>query len=215
MTTAMTNDNSKIILAFDTETTGLFPKSGDQYEIDKLPYITQLSFILYDKKNKIVLKTYNQYICIPNDVSILPFITELTGVTREKCDNGVNIIDALNEFWIAYNQSNIIIAHNIVFDIKMIEVEIIRNSEYLIDKKSTFMFNSTYNHIKNIKHLCTGNIGRNYSIVTFKSSNGNTYKKMPKLGELYELLFKRPMVGAHNSLYDTDACLQCYLEMVK
>jgi len=201
---------SNIVLAFDTETTGLFPQKKDSYNVEDMPFITQLSFIMYDKKNKQILQTYNQYIRIPQEVVISEFITNLTGVTREKCNNGVHIRDALQAFWMAYNQCDVVIAHNIDFDRRMMEIELIRNLYILIDIRSMSMFNSTYNYINGIREVCTGNLGRNICIIYNTNKNGNAYKKMPKLSELYEFLFKTPMLGAHNSLYDTEACLKCY-----
>jgi len=78
------------ILVFDTETTGLFPK--ETKDLALCPYITQLSFVVFDIDTQKVVRCYNKYINIPSDVVITPFITELTGVTREKCDNGVDIM---------------------------------------------------------------------------------------------------------------------------
>jgi len=198
------------ILAFDTETTGLFPVKKSTYTMEEMPFITQLSFILYDKKNKVILQRFNQYIRIPKEITITPFITNLTGVTREKCDNGVHIRDALQAFWMAYNQCDVVIAHNIDFDRRMIEIELIRNSYILVDIRSMSMFNPTYNYINGIQEICTGNLGRNICNIHSISQNGKTYKKMPKLSELYEYLFKTPLLGAHNSMYDTEACLKCY-----
>lgn len=209
-TTTTQEMTSEIILAFDTETTGLFPTKKVNYNMDEMPFITQLSFILYDYKNKHIIQTYNQYIRIPQETTITPFITGLTGVTREKCDNGVHIRDALQAFWMAYNQCDVVIAHNIDFDRRMMEIELIRNSYILTDIQCMSMFNPTYNYINSIREICTGNLGRNICNIYNTDKRGNKFKKMPKLSELYEFLFKIPMVGAHNSMYDTEACLKCY-----
>ena len=49
-----------IILFFDTETTGLFPKSMENNEL--LPSIIQLSYILYDTDKKEIIDHFNEYI---------------------------------------------------------------------------------------------------------------------------------------------------------
>jgi hypothetical protein len=39
--------------------------------------------------------------------------------------------------------------------------------------------------------------------------------KSPRLGELYQYLFKKPMEDAHSAKGDTKATLECYYKMVK
>ena len=51
------------VLVFDTETTGIIPKS--YLPVDKMPYIVQLAFMLYDTKTNDVIKNFNQIIKIP------------------------------------------------------------------------------------------------------------------------------------------------------
>ena len=85
------------ILVFDVETSGLLPKDVKMttHTINEYPHILQFSYLLYDiKKNKIIKKSDN-YIDVDSTVHISPKITELTGITREKCKKG--IINALSD----------------------------------------------------------------------------------------------------------------------
>lgn len=203
----------KIILVFDTETSGLFPKSN--CNLEEYPFILQLSFVLYDIPRRKVLYTYNKYIKVPDHVSITPFISNLTGITKDMCNNGVSISVALQELYRAYKLCDAIVAHNITFDRQMIELEIIRNYPILLQTVPmiAFMFNTTFQRLENKQQFCTMALGKNICnlMVTSKTNPENTYKKNPKLEELYEFLFKEKIQNAHDALYDTHACLRCFI----
>jgi hypothetical protein len=118
----------KILLCFDVETTGFITGVGP----NKIyPYVTQVSFVLYDLTNLRLMEIYNKYIDIPQDVPITEEITKLTGVTREKCNAGVSMVDAVQSFHRAWLMCTTAIAHNIDFDYKILQNEYTRNEEKL------------------------------------------------------------------------------------
>jgi DNA polymerase-3 subunit alpha len=203
-------------MVFDTETTGLFPKNTK--DLTLYPYITQLSFVVFDLNKQKIVKCYNKYINIPSDVPISPQISELTGVSREKCDNGVQIIDALHDFYIAYMSVHSIVAHNLSFDIKMIETEIQRNLNTILQTnvEISFLFDQS---IRNMNRFCTMAMGKPICniIMPKLSSSGlklpDPYVKQPKLIELYEKLFGKKFENGHNALVDTLACLRCFVSI--
>lgn len=214
---------SRYILVFDTETTGLFPKasntSGDSLVPNNerlYPYIIQLCFIVYDMESNTIIRQYNKHINIPGYVVISPFITNLTGITREMCDSGVSIISALHHFYSAYKLCDTIVAHNLAFDKQMIELEIIRNNSKLKTiPLISFMFNETFRILKNKQFYCTMIMSRNICnlMVPSKTNPLVKYKKNPKLEELYEFLFQEKIVNAHDALFDTIACLRCFVKI--
>jgi DNA polymerase III epsilon subunit-like protein len=128
--------NSKIILCFDVETTGLPPKKGNH----TYPYITQLSFILYDMTNSRLIDAYDAYINVPQEIEITEEITQLTGATREKCDAGVSMADAITAFHEAWMVSSVMVAHNMEFDFKFLQQEYLRNSAVLSDRNIPMLF---------------------------------------------------------------------------
>jgi DNA polymerase III epsilon subunit-like protein len=204
-------ENPRFVLLFDTETTGLIPNNLPQLGqmTDELlktyPYITQLSVIVYDLYEKMIVSYYNTYINIPQDVEISQEITQLTGVTREKCNAGVNIIKALNMFYDIYKKCDILVAHNMMFDSQMIRIECRRHYTKIPYIKMTKMF---YNaEMNNVHVYCTMLEGKKYC----------SLNKRPRLQELYELLFEEDFetyeVPLHNSLVDTLVCLRCYLKI--
>jgi DNA polymerase III epsilon subunit-like protein len=207
----------RYVLCFDTETTGLFPSKKELQTIENMPHVIQLCFIIYDMEKKKPVTKYNKYINIPQDVEISPFITNLTGITRDKCDKGIRMIDAMRRFYKAYRICDVVVAHNLCFDKRMMEIEIQR---YALDffpdmMDACFMFNDTFNELHHITTMCTGNMGRDVCnmMIPSKFPGGRSYKKMPKLTELYEFLFHEPLEGAHDALADTEACLRCFIEM--
>ena len=206
------------ILVFDTETTGKIPsvKSGETVYIHEYPYITQLSFIVYNTFMKQVEKKHDYYIKIPSNIIISPFINELTGITNEICETkGIDIVEAINIFYDEYMKCGCVIAHNIHFDIQMINIELQRNKEIILQKYPYCIniFNAIFEKLNGIAHYCTLRHGINICKIQVMSKENKPYNKWPKLCELYKHLFNEDLQGFHNSLFDVSACLRCYLKM--
>lgn len=181
------------VLVFDTETTGIPNKNTN--DLSKQPYITQISFVIYDMSIDEIVFEYSSYIKIGTDIEISNKVTELTGITNKKCqDNGLDINDVLDLFIKSYNSNDIdmVVAHNIDFDIKMIEIECLRNNKEFV--------------LPNKIHFCTM---RNSVFISV-----DFRKKFPKLSELYTFLFGEPApMNLHNSKVDTLICMKCFVKM--
>ena len=200
------------LLIFDTETTGLFPKNLSH----KKPYITQLSFIVYDLSTHSIRSSFNSYIRIPDEIEIPERVTEITGITKYLCfEHGIPIQEALAAFYHASINCDTIIAHNIEFDIKMIETEIERNLPSLKSyPEINDMFNPSRLAYHNIKLDCTMQLTVDACAILRTTDKNFTYKKFPKLKETYEYLFKIPTPdNLHNSIIDVIVCLRCYLKI--
>ena len=189
------------ILVFDTETTGLPERRGGRYplinDINKWPYIVQLSYILYDLELKKMLECQDHIIKLPSNVIISKESTNIHGINRTLCNRkGICINYALEDFNSALNQADYIIAHNLSFDKRMIQVENIR-----LNNKDNFIHKYEYCTMKNNVDFCAiERIGR----------NGDKYFKYPTLGELYEKMFHIIPKGTHDSMVDVLICLRCY-----
>lgn len=203
----MTTQPINRILFFDTETTGLIPKDLDP---EKFPHIIQLSFIEYDLSSNTILKTYNQYINVSETVVISDEITTITGITREKCNTGVPIEEALIEFYNSYWNADAIVAHNISFDKQMIINEYKRHSQ-----KFEFLFPLYILRLETQIEFCTMRMGLLHTNYWIINKNGKSFKKNPKLNELYETLFETKLENAHDALVDTTACMDCFKKMYK
>jgi len=209
----------RMILVFDVETTGLLPNktrgkaSGNEVPIESYPYIIQLSFVLYDIIESTAVITYNSYIKIPENIEIPDRVSELTGINKQVCnENGKDIIEVIDKFYEAYMSAEVIVAHNIEFDEKMISIELQRNRQEFLNKAPYCftIFSKTYETLKGIQRYCTMKNGTELCAITVESK---TTKKWPKLSELHQKLFDVVPDGLHNSMVDVNACLKCYLKM--
>jgi DNA polymerase III epsilon subunit-like protein len=224
---------TNLVLIFDVETTGLLPKTKEQ-PLNQYPYILQWSFVLYNLSTCQIERQYDKYINVfidraPDDpvVKIDEFITTLTGITEEKCRNGVSIIDAMDVFYHAYMMADYIVAHNMQFDSQMIEIEM-RRHHARIERELPYcyrIFNVDYERMRGMHRYCTmvnGTVLCNIQVPIYRdvSASSGVVKpekfrlKWPKLAELYSKLFATPPPDdLHNSMIDVLTCLRCMLKM--
>lgn len=197
---AAVSSSTNRILVFDVETTGLLPKNSRLPE--DCPYITQLSYIVWDMNLQTAVEMYDTYISVPEEVAIAPIITELTGVTRQLLNlRGIPIEHALRRFCRAYNEATVVVAHNLSFDKDMILVEMSRNG---------IQFPLFTNQLQ-ANTYCTMRATTIFCDLWNVTKNGARLRKWPKLVELYQKLFDETPENLHNSMMDTAVALRCYL----
>lgn len=235
------HDNN-LILVFDVETTGLIIRdymTKQLPEPDKCPFITQLSYIVYDISQKKNIEVFNSYIKIDSSIKIPQIVTDLTGITQEICqEQGQVITDVLVAFYEAYRRCGTIVSHNMVFDSDMILTELQRNHNSMVIQGCDYpscLFNKYYNVAHKIELFCTMMNSINICNIIKESKNRGRlmadewinleefdgfvvkkrmHKKWPKLSELHFHLFGTIPQNLHNSMVDTEACLKCYVKMV-
>tara|TARA_R110002153_G_scaffold20205_2_gene68658 strand:- start:6864 stop:7544 length:681 start_codon:yes stop_codon:yes gene_type:complete len=209
-----TVDSRNLCLAFDTETSGLWPKDN-KISIERYPYIVQISFVLYDVDQNKILKTYNTYIKQTVELDYNSQAFNITKITKEMCDSGVPIEEALQEFYAYYLIAGSVIAHNIDFDKKMIQLELLRNHHILSKQIEGIhvIFNDVFNDVFNIKTCCSMLMGKDVTNIIMTGRDGRKWKKSPKLSELYEKLFDTIPENLHDSMVDTLLCLKCFIKM--
>ena len=128
------------MIFFDTETTGLRPGN-----------ICQLSYILVDTSVK-PTKTIGKNFFFAVDY-IEPSAEKVHGFTAEtlyKLSNGMNFKDHLDDFLDDFQNADILIGHNVNFDIKFLSSEF-KNCNEMLNIKHTFC---TMNYYKNIYNKC-------------------------------------------------------------
>ena len=188
------------ILVFDTETTGLPEKNASMIATYKWPYIVQLSYILYDTDENIVLNFVDEIIKLPNNVVISKESENIHKISNEiSRTKGVDIKKELSKFNNIISKADIIVGHNILFDKNMITVECIRN------KLDENLINSARK-----PEFCTMKKSVNICKIMKVANNGDKYYKYPKLFELHQHLFGTIPDGLHNSIIDVLVCLRCY-----
>lgn len=210
------------VMVFDVETTGLIPKKDPitkrNPSLSEKPYIIQLSFIVYNIVDGCIDEISNSYINVDESVEVSEFITGLTGITRETLNTrGIPMIDALRKFYEHYMTVDCVVAHNIQFDSSLLMIEIERHYGELEKTIPQILniFNPIYLKWKNMDTCCTmkSSIYICNLLTTSATDPTKTYKKFPKLVELYKNLFNVEAVNLHNSLVDTLYTLRCFLKL--
>ena len=192
-----------IVLIFDTETTGLprFRVTHNSNNISTWPYIVQLSYILYDTDKNKIITTYDSIVKVPKNIIISEESSNIHGISNGMSQkSGYDIKDILKIFNIALEKCDLLVGHNLEFDIDMILAESLRNSipyELIIT-------HNNYCTMKNSKNLCN---------IKAKSYKGGFYIKYQSLKETHIKLFNVEPKNLHNSFNDVLVCLRCYYFM--
>jgi len=176
------------------------PTRPKTVNLDKVPHITQLSFVLYDTEQKHFTHLFNEYIDIHDSVFIEEEITNITGIDRDLLDaKGIPMFYALSIFLQCVKHCDCIVAHNIAFDIKMIRYEMLR---YGFSQKGVF---------DHVHMACTMKMGK--PICGLPSPRFEGLLKPPKLVELHTHLFNTPVENLHNAIVDVLVCFRCFTKM--
>ena len=196
------------VLAFDTETTGL-PENYNASVTDssKWPYIIQLSFIVFDTEEKEILDYSDRIIRLASTITIPPESTAIHQITRERSEReGISINEALAEFSEAVKLVDVIVAHNLSFDKKMLLVELNRQKMPNCFIRPNGNGNGVW-----VKEYCT----MQNTIDICKMPNPNKkyaeQYKWPRLNELHKHLFGNEPKGTHNAIADVMICLRSYV----
>ncbi len=207
------------ILIFDTETTGL-PKNRKSLVTDteEWPHIVQFSYIIYDMFTNKLEKVIDYIIKLPVEIDIPEESFKIHGITKEiSNEQGIVINKVIDQFMLDLSKCNLLVAHNLEFDLNMVIVELIRMNRYaeLIGDDIAFNLNSSnYEQLMNIEKYCTMTETEKRCNIKAVSKNGKEYSKYPTLGELHYYLFRSYPKNLHNSLNDILICLRCYYKLI-
>jgi len=184
------------LLFFDTETTGLpSDYNAPINNSHNWPRLVQISWILTEENANII--SQKNFIIKPNGFVIPKTSSDIHRITTEKAvKEGLDLSIVLDLFDSDLEQADIIIGHNIDFDIKVVRAEIYRlkRTDNLVGKNT----------------ICTMK-----STTDFCKIQGKYGYKFPKLQELYTKLFGHGFEEAHDSQADIFATMQCYFELCK
>jgi len=207
------------VLVFDTETTGL-PKTKiiNPDTLNLWPYIVQFSYVIYDTILNDIVETCDSIVKLEHGITIPEDSIKIHGITNESSQkNGIDVDLILEDFFYHLRNVDLLVGHNVSFDVNMIKVELLRtiyanhlnNSEDEIkDIKYNLHFLTNY---KNIYCTMEGSV----DLCNIKSINkfGKEYIKFPKLLELHEKLFESTPNNLHNSFNDILVTLRCYIKL--
>lgn len=183
-------------LFFDTETTGL-PISyyATLDDLKNWPRLVQIAWLHYDYEGNKVSE--NSYIIKPQGFIIPESALKIHGITTEKATNeGTDLCRVLNQFAQVIKESDLVVAHNMNFDEKIVGAEFLR-------------MNIPHNLFE-IRRICTMIASTNFC----KLPGINGYK-YPSLSELYRILFGIGFREVHDATKDVLACAECFFELKK
>lgn len=196
---------NNVKLFIDTETTGLPLNDKLPYtNLDNWPHLVQVALIIEDENYGVLSK--RNFILKPDGYSIPECSTKIHGISNERAvKDGEDRNKVLSFLDIVLYNSDIVIGHNVSFDINVIKSEIIRvkgienaffvkKNHYVIDTMKLGM------DICKIPNL------------SFYSRRSQPYK-YPKLDELYYKLFNKHLVNQHDAMADVQATYDCYYEL--
>lgn len=159
-------------LVFDIESTGL-PKdyNAEPEDLRNWPSIVSIGYLLYDIEGKLVA---NNSFLIKQKRRIPKKSTMIHGITNEMCETqGIEVKDAIEHLLQIQSMSSIIIAHNIKFDLPILQSMFLKEN---YEKPFT-------EHLK----VCTMESSTDFCQLENYFGNGYKY---PKLTELLTKCFE-------------------------
>lgn len=176
--------------AFDVETTGLIvwdrPVGAEEQ-----PRICQIGLVWATHKGEEV-GCFRARIR-PDGWAIGPEASKVNGLTTAQCARtGIPIGWAMGVLMGVMEQADDLIAHNLEFDARMIERELLAIGASACAWKRP-----------GIQRRCTAILGRSLG----------AHWKRPKLTELVKALFNEDLTQTHDGLDDARQALRCYLEL--
>lgn len=177
-----------IVLFFDTETTG-FPNPKNP------PEIVQIGAILQDTDTRRVLAELN--LIVKAERPIPEVCSNIHGITDElSARHGVRSDVADNMLAILASQADLIVAHNIQFDLAIVE------GRWPVSRAI----------LKMKEQFCTMLKSTDIVGLSGTHAGGN---KWPKMTEAYQHFFGEVFDGAHDAMADVRACRDVYFKLTE
>jgi DNA polymerase III epsilon subunit-like protein len=157
----------------------------------------QLAWIVTDENGNILKK--QSHIIRPEGFNIINEVAQLTRITTDRAlQEGIALRAALSEFMDDLSEANLIVGHNIAFDLNIVGCELYREG-------------MTYNTLLAKRNVCTMQRSTDFCAIPSNSPYGGY--KWPKLEELHRKLFGCTFDGAHDALADIEATKKCYFAL--
>jgi DNA polymerase III epsilon subunit-like protein len=175
------------------------------------PHVVQFSYIVFDTESNEIVKIKDSIIKVSDGFTITEENAKIHGITTEiSLAKGVDLLPVLEEFFADFDSADHIVGHNVSFDINMIKAELQRLIMNSSDKKLQDYL-TTIN--TSTKFYCTMQETIELCGIEMKDKYGRSYKKFPKLVELYQKMFGVTPKNLHNSLNDVIVCLRCFIKL--
>lgn len=179
------------ILCFDTETTGT---PVDQASLERQPHICQFAAIVYtyDSTQRRFEEVYRIDQLVKPPISMPKDVIAIHGITDQKVADQPAFSVVAEKIFQLFQKVDIAVAHNIKFDLLMLDNEFKRYRPDLLN----YLPNYTYDTMEETRDLCK-----------LQGNSGNY--KSPRLSELHQFLLGKDFSFAHNAIYDVEALARC------
>jgi DNA polymerase-3 subunit epsilon len=195
-----------IIMAFDTETTGI-PQWKLPSDDPAQPHLVSLAFVVRDTNTNATLNEHH-WIVRPDGWTIPDEVAAIHGITTEYAEEqGVPLEDVLNIFVKVCGNVEQRVAFGAPFDTRILRIAMLRAGWSREAADSFFAIYPVECVMTAAGPLC-----RLTPTDAMMATNRRTFKA-PKLGEAYEALCGKTIEGAHSALVDTRAALEVWLEI--
>lgn len=189
------------LLVIDTETTGLcdLRTPYDEYSLKNVwPYCTQIAWSVLEVSDDLTKQqeiSSRSYLIKPRypETQYSSEVAELTGISyQELATSGHDIDKVLEEFFAQLEEVNAVVAHNAVFDMKMIKAEVMRLG--------------WDNHMRIVPWIDT--CYQAMRLCNLRQPNGRM--KFPTLTEFYQRVTGKIQDSAHNALSDVNTLIVAF-----
>ena len=186
-------------LFFDTETTGI-PDHFKAPVTDTAhwPRVVQIAWAHVSTDPRGIDRTLS-YIIRPDGFNIPEDAADVHGITTERAvEEGYLRRRVLEAFSKAVGVSDVLVAHNVSFDLPVVRAELVRLKGL--------------DTLQGVTTICTKEASTGFCQIPFP--NGGHGYKWPSLQELHETLFGQGFDDAHNARADVEAGARCFLELL-
>ncbi|ADR23331.1 DNA-directed DNA polymerase [Marivirga tractuosa] len=185
-------------LIYDTETTGL-PKNYNAplSDADNWPRCVQIAWQLHGANGELL--DAQNHIIKPEGFDIPYNAEKVHGISTERAQKeGKPLIEVLEAFKTILEKTDVVVGHNISFDISIMGAEMLRKelSETVLTEKPI---------------IDTKEAGTDFCKIP--GGRGGKYK-WPTLTELHKKLFGQDFADAHDAAYDVDATAKCFFGLI-
>jgi TPR repeat protein len=178
------------LLFADTETVGIpLDTSASYRNVDNWPRIKQIAWIVYGKDG---------VVGVQRNFAITDDVDSASSNSSEYVPKTIKPIHViLHDFLYDLQSCDVIVGHNIQYDVTVILCEMYRLG---LDTE----------RLENLQQFCTMKYGVN--VCGFDTKYGDRY---PSLQELYTKIFHQPFENAHDAYCDIKATADCFWELVR
>jgi DNA polymerase-3 subunit alpha len=187
-----------MFLIYDTETTGL-PRNFEApvTDLENWPRVIQLAWQLHDADGSLI--EARDFLIKPENFTIPYNAAKVHGITTEMAaEHGEDLKLVLEQFILSLEQAQVIVGHNIDFDLNIIGAEFVRCG--------------FENFFEGKLQICTKL--ESVDFCALPGGRGGGFK-WPTLEELHQKLFSDDFPDAHNAAADVMATSRCFLELVR